>query len=162
MIPKPEVWQMFLKKTESFPSDMWQPPSKVDRPQREMSCFFSPVLDKYACEAAARIRVDDDHRIRRHRKSCCVRDVTHCSRAFRGIYALVLSLMLKVLVLSVLTHTHTHSLILSHILLRCHTQSYLHILGSREASNSCLLWKTIFYSCMFHIAFPCCPTSTAA
>lgn len=92
----------------------------------------------------------------------------HYPQSVHGIEALVLSLVMEISVLSVnvkrlfLSHTHPLCLVLSHILLRCHTQSYLHILGLREASNSCPLWKAIFYSCIFHIEFLSHPASAAA
>lgn len=59
-------------------------------------------------------------------------------------------------------HTYTHTYLFSHTYFCNVTQSYLHILGLGEASNSCPLWQTIFYSCVFHIEFLSRSTSTAA
>lgn len=87
-----------------------------------------------------------------------VRDMTHYSQAVGDIKVLVLSLMLKLVVLSVnLKHLF---LCLTHILLQCHRVILAH--SWPERSNSCLLWKTIFYSWIFHIEFLSRLNSSAA
>lgn len=110
------------------------------------------MLDKCAGEAAASIRVDGGVSVSVGLciKTRSVRGMTHYFQDVYGVEALVLSLMLKVK----MSHSHTHTSAVAHTVILAHSWP--------EWSNSCPLWKTIFYSCVFHIEFLSRLASTAA